>query len=44
MQLRSGATYASMSFKNTSNNQDAATIYLEEISSTIPLKCYNTTK
>ena len=34
MQSRSGATYASMSSQNTSNNQDAATISLEEISST----------
>ena len=34
MQLRSGATYASMSSKNTSNNQDATTIHLEEFSST----------
>ena len=34
MQLRSGATYASMSSKKTSNNQDAATIRLEEISTT----------
>ena len=34
MQLRSGATYASMSSKNTSNNQDVATICLEEISVT----------
>ncbi|KAL6328604.1 hypothetical protein AAG906_003289 [Vitis piasezkii] len=34
MQLRSGATYASMSAKKTSSNQDAATIRLEEISAT----------
>ncbi|RVX03295.1 Transposon Ty3-G Gag-Pol polyprotein [Vitis vinifera] len=34
MQLRSGATYASMSSKKTSSNQDAATIRLEEISAT----------
>ena len=34
MQLRSGATYESMSFKKTSSNQDAATIHLEEISAT----------
>ena len=34
MQLRSGATYASMSSQNTSNNQDAATICLEEILAT----------
>ena len=34
MQLRSGATYASMSSRNTSNNQDAATIRLKEISAT----------
>ena len=34
MQLRRGATYASMSSKKTSNNQDAATIRLEEISAT----------
>ena len=34
MQLRSRATYASMSFKNTSNNKDVATIRLEEISAT----------
>ena len=31
MQLRSGATYASMSSKKTSSNQDATTIRLEEI-------------
>ena len=34
MQLRSGATYASMSSQYTSNNQDVATISLEEISAT----------
>ena len=34
MQLRSGVTYASMSSKNTSNNQDAITIRLKEISAT----------
>ena len=34
MQLRSGATYASMSSKKTSSNQDADTIRLEEISAT----------
>ena len=34
MQLRSGATYASMSSKKTSSNQDATTIRLEEISAT----------
>ena len=34
MQLRSGATYASMSSQNTSNNQNPATIRLEEISAT----------
>ena len=34
MQLRSRATYACMSSKHTSNNQDAATIRLEEISTT----------
>ena len=34
MQLRSRATYASMSSKKTSSNQDAATIRLEEISAT----------
>ena len=34
MQLRSGATYASMSSQNTSNNQDVAIIRLEEISAT----------
>ena len=34
MQLRSGATYASMSSQNNSNNQDPATIRLEEISTT----------
>ena len=34
MQLRSGATYASMSSKKTSNNQDAATLCFKEISAT----------
>ena len=34
MQLRSGATNASISSKKTSSNQDAATIRLEEISIT----------
>ena len=34
MQLRSGTTYASMSSKKTSSNQDATTIRLEEISAT----------
>ena len=34
MQLSSGATYASMSSQNTSNNQDAATICLKDISAT----------
>ncbi|WJZ85709.1 hypothetical protein VitviT2T_005229 [Vitis vinifera] len=34
MQLRSGATYACMSSKKTSSNQDADTIRLEEISAT----------
>ena len=42
MQLRSEATHASMSSKETSSNQDAATIRLEEISATtIPSRCYN---
>ena len=34
MQLRSRATYASRSSKNTSNNQDVATTHLEEIFAT----------
>ena len=34
MQLRSRATYASMSSKKTSNNRDAATICFKEISAT----------
>ena len=34
MQLRSVATYASMSSQNASNNQDVVTISLEEISAT----------
>ena len=34
MQFRRGATYASMSSQNASNNQDVVTIHLEEISAT----------
>ena len=34
MQLRSEVTYASMSSKNTSRNQDIATTHLEEIPTT----------
>ena len=34
MQFRRGATYASMSSQNDSNNQDVVTIHLEEISAT----------